>query len=241
MRDPAEWEELASANRRKDEILAMVSHELRSPLASVHYAVRLLGEQVGEAPGGRRLRLLIERQLGRMAYLVDQLLDVSRITGGRVHLQRERLDLRVIVSNAIETVEPEINARQHRLSAELPDAPVWLQADPRRLEQVFVNLLSNASRYTDSGGALALWVHKQRDEAVVRVWDSGVGIAPEDLPHIFDLFRQSDAADPHSRSGLGVGLAVVRALVESHGGSVLATSAGRGQGSEFTVRLRAED
>jgi two-component system CheB/CheR fusion protein len=187
------------------------------------------------------MHALIERQLGRMTHLVDELLDVSRITSGQLHLQRQRLDLRDVVSHSIETLEWHLLERNQRLATELPDAPVWLQADPARLEQVFVNLLANASRYTDAGGQLAVWVHTRDGEAIIRVRDSGIGIASEALPHIFDLFKQGDAADPRSKAGLGVGLAVVRNLVELHGGTVTAASAGVGQGSEFTVRLPTED
>jgi signal transduction histidine kinase len=187
------------------------------------------------------MQALIERQVRRMTQLVEDLSDVSRITHGRLHLQRERIDLRVVVSNAIETLEADINERNHRLATALPDAPVWLQADPWRLEQAFVNLLSNASRYTHSGGELAVGVHTQEGQAVVRIRDSGIGIAPDALPHIFDLFRQADDAAQRSRSGLGIGLALVRNFVGLHGGSVTAASAGIGQGSEFTVRLPRED
>ena len=184
---------------------------------------------------------LIERQLDRMTHLLDELLDVSRITSGHLRLLRERSDLRVILNNAIETLEPSIRERNQRLSTELPDAPVWLLADPGRLEQVFVNLLANASRYTDTDGELKVWVHMREGQAVVRFRDSGVGITAAALPHLFDLFRQGDEADPRSRAGLGVGLALVRNLVELHGGSVTAASAGAGRGSEFTVRLPTED
>ena len=230
-------EQLDAANRRKDEFLAMLAHELRSPLSSIHYAVHLLGRHIGEAPAQQRMQAVIERQLHRMTQLVDELLDVSRITSGRLHLQRERLDLRDVLSRAIETLESDLLERHHRLSIELPASPVWLEGDACRLEQVFVNLLANASRYTDAGGELAVWVHTKESQAVVRVRDSGIGIAPEALPHIFDLFKQAHEADPRSKAGLGVGLAVVRNIVELHGGSVTAASAGSGQGSEFTVRL----
>jgi signal transduction histidine kinase len=233
-------EELATANRRKDEFLAMISHELRSPLASIQNAVRLLGSQIGESVARQRAQALIARQVRRMTHLVDDLLDVSRISHGRLHLQRERIDLRVVVSNAIETLESDINERNHHLTTALPDGPVWLNADPLRLEQVFVNLLANASKYTDAGGELAVWVHTRDDLAVVRIRDSGIGITPDALPHIFDLFRQADEAAPYSRSGLGLGLALVRNLLELHGGSVTAASAGIQQGSEFTVRLPRE-
>jgi signal transduction histidine kinase len=234
-------EALTCANRRKDEFLAILSHELRNPLASMHYAVRLLGTQTGEGPARLRMQALIERQLRRMTHLVDELLDVSRITSGQLHLQRERLDLRDVVSHSIETLEWDLLEREQRLATELPDAPVWLRADPVRLEQVVVNLLANASRYTNAHGRLSVWVHAQDGEAIVRVRDSGIGIAADALPHIFDLFKQGNAADPRSRPGLGVGLAVVRNLVELHGGSVTAASAGVGHGSEFTVRLPTEE
>jgi signal transduction histidine kinase len=233
-------EELAAVNRRKDEALAMISHELRSPLAAIQNAVRFLSGQVGEGLGGQRAQALIERQVRRMTLLVDDLLDVSRITHGRMHLRRERIDLRVVVSNAIETLQSDINQRNHRLKTAVPDGPVWLHADPLRLEQVFVNLLANASRYTEAGGDLTVWVHTRDDQAVIRIRDSGIGIAREALPHIFDLFRQADEAAPYSKSGLGMGLALVRNLVELHGGSATAASAGIGQGSEFTVRLPRE-
>jgi signal transduction histidine kinase len=158
----------------------------------------------------------------------------------RLHLQPERIDLRDVVSNAIETLGPDINERHHRLTTALPDVPVWLQGDPGRLEQVFVNLLGNASRYTDTGGDLAVWMHTRAGQAIVRVRDSGTGIAPEALPQLFDVSRRADDAAPRSQSGLGIGLALVRNLVESHGGSVTGASAGLGQGSEFTVRLPRE-
>jgi len=144
------------------------------------------------------------------------------------------------VRHSIEALEPDIRQRNQRLGVALPDAPVWLQGDADRLEQVFVNLLSNASKYTDEGGELTVWIHTNERQAVVRVRDSGIGIAPDALPHVFDLFRQADAADPRSHTGLGIGLALVRSLVELHGGSVTAASAGKGQGSEFTVRLPTE-
>jgi two-component system CheB/CheR fusion protein len=176
-----------------------------------------------------------------MTQLVDGLLDVSRISRGRLHIHRERIDLRVIVKHAIETLESDINERGHRLTTALPDGPVWLQADPWRLEQVFVNLLANASKFTEAGGELAVWMHTREGQAIVRVRDSGIGIAPDALPHIFDLFSQADVAALNSKSGLGIGLAVVRSLLELHGGSVTAASAGIRQGSEFTVRLPSGD
>jgi signal transduction histidine kinase len=230
-------EELTCANRRKDEFLAMLSHELSSPLSAIHHAVRYLGTQSGEAATQQRMQALIERQLTRMTHLVQELRDVSLIASGQLHLQRERVDLRDIVRHTVETLEWEIQERNHRLAIHLPGGPVWLLADARRLEQVFVNLLANASRYTDEGGELAVRVQAKDGEAIIQVRDSGIGIAPESLPQIFDLFRQGNAADRRSGVGFGVGLAVVRNLIELHRGSVVAASAGVGQGSEFTVRL----
>jgi signal transduction histidine kinase len=234
-------EDPAAANRGKEEFLAELSHELRSPLGCMQNAIRLLSSQPGESPTRLQAEALIERQVRRMTQLVDDLLDVSRISRGRLLLLRERIDLRGVVSNAIETAQPLIQERDHRLATALPDTPVWLQGDPGRLEQVFVNLLANASKYTDPGGELRVWVHTRDGQAVVRIRDSGLGIAPEALTHIFDMFMQADEAAPHSRLGLGIGLALVRKLVELHGGSVTAASGGLGQGSEFTVRLPTEE
>jgi signal transduction histidine kinase len=233
-------EEAATANRRKDEFLAMLGHELRNPLASINHGIHLLSRQMQDTSARQKTQAMLQRQVRRMTQLVHDLLDVSRITHGRLHLQPERIDLREVVSNAIETLGPDINERHHRLTTALPDAPVWLQGDAGRLEQVFVNLLANASRYTNAGGELAVWMHTREGQAIVRVRDSGIGIAPEVLPQLFDLFRQANQAAPHSHSGLGIGLALVRNLVESHGGSVTGASAGLGQGSEFTVRLPRE-
>jgi two-component system CheB/CheR fusion protein len=233
-------EELAAANRRKDAFLALLGHELRNPLTSINNGIHLLSHQRQDTPARQKTQAMIQRQVRRMTRLVQDLLDVSRIAQGRLHLQRERIDLRDVVSNAIETIESDVNERHHRLTTAMPDAPVWLQADPGRLEQVFVNLLANASRYTDAGGELAVWMHTQDGQAIVRVQDCGIGIAPEVLPHLFDLFRQADETSARSQSGLGIGLALVRDLVESHGGTVTGASAGLGQGSEFTVRLPRE-
>jgi signal transduction histidine kinase len=219
------------------QFLAVLSHELRCPLASIHNAVRVLGSQTGESPTLRRTQALLERQVQRMIALVENLLDVSRINQGRLSLKLERTDLRTVVIDAVETLEADIEERRHRLAIRVSDVPVWLQADVRRLEQVFVNLIANASKYTNTGGDLTVTVNALDSQAVVRIRDSGIGIAPDALPHVFDLFKQADATDPHSRSGLGIGLALVRDLVELHGGTVTVSSAGHGQGSEFEVRL----
>lgn len=233
----AQLRELVCADRRKDEFLATLAHELRNPLGAIRNAVDLLQRERGLTTAGQRAQALIERQARRMTQLVDDLLDVSRIRSGHLYLQRERIDLLAIVRNAVETLEPEVTERRQRLTTVLPQSPVWLRADPRRLEQVFENLLANASRYTDAEGELAVFVHARKDQVIVRFRDSGIGIAPDALPHLFDLFTQADAAAPCSRPGLGIGLALVRSLVALHGGRVTAASAGLGQGSEFTVRL----
>ena len=232
-------EALAGSNQRKDEFLATLSHELRGPLASAHYAVRSLGKLTRE-PSAQPIQALIERQLGRMTRIVDELLDISRINSGHLQLHCERVDLCVVVSRALETLDWDIRERNHRLAIEFPDAPVCVLADPWRMEQVFVNLLANASRYTDPGGKLSVRVQMAGGEAWVRIADSGIGIAPDALPYIFDLFKQANAAEPRSGAGLGIGLAVVRNVVELHSGSVTAASAGVGQGSQFTVCLPAE-
>jgi signal transduction histidine kinase len=233
-------EELTLANRRKDEFLAILGHELRNPLAAIHNGIRLLSHQSEGTAAPQTIEAMIERQVRRMTRLVDDLLDVSRITHGCLHLKRERIDLRDVLNKAIQTLESDIKQRNHRLATAFPDPPVWLHADPGRLEQVFVNLLANASKYTDMGGELTVTVHMRDGEAVVRVRDTGIGIAPEVLPQLFGLFRQADEAAPRSQSGLGIGLALVRNLVELHGGSVTGASAGLGQGSEFTVCLPME-
>src|SRR6202034_202720 len=235
---PSRIEETLRTELCKDEFLAMLSHELRSPLASIRSALGVLRTQSGEAILVRhKMHELIERQGRHMGRLTAGLTDISRISCDLLRLQRERVDLRVVIGNAIETLESELKQRSQRLTSTWPDSPVWLQADASRLEQVFVNLIGNASKYTDAGGELASWMHTLGGHAFVRIRDSGIGIAPEALPHIFDLFMQADATAPRSRSGLGIGLALVRTLVELHGGSVTAASRGLGQGSEFTVRL----
>lgn len=234
-------EELASANRRKDELLAVFSHELRSPLSAIRNAVYLLGSEMSDGPARQRAQALIERQVRRMTRLVEDILEVSRINIGGMQLHRERIDLRVIVGDAMETLEPEIRLRHHHLTVILPDSPVWLRGDPGRLEQVLVNLLGNASKYTDPGGELVVRMHTQDGHAIVHVRDSGIGITAEALPHIFDWFKQANEAQACCRAGLGIGLALARSLVALHGGSVTAFSAGPGRGSEFTVRLPVAD
>lgn len=239
---PSQVDKLLTELRRKDEFLATLCHELRSPLSAIENAVGILKCHAGqELQVQQRLHALIERQVRHIIRLTADLMDVSSISRGQLCLQRERIDLRVVLQQAIETMDSELQPLGHRLLITLPDAPVWLQADPTRLQQVFDNLLANAFKYTDPGGDLALSLHVRGGYAVVNVRDSGIGIAAETLPHIFDLFMQADPPARHYRPGLGIGLALVRMLVEMHGGNVAAMSAGIGQGSEFSVQLPVED
>ena len=229
--------ELADLHRRKDEFLAMLSHELRSPLAPIANAVQLLGLQQGdETLVQRRARGIIERQMGQLQQLVDDLLEVSRITTGRVQLRREPVDVSGIVEVAVETARPLIEQRRHDLTVSLPPEPIWLHADTARLAQVVVNLLTNAAKYTEEGGHVWLTVQQEDDECVLRVRDTGVGITPALLPRIFDLFTKADRSLDRSQGGLGIGLALVQRLTDLHGGEVRAYSV-LGQGSEFVVRL----
>ena len=235
-------EALAELHQRKDEFLAMLSHELRNPLAAISSALHVLHLQDnGKNPIQQRAMTTMDRQVGQLAHLVDDLLEVSRVITGRIQLQLERLDLRGIAEHAVEAVRPLIDRRKHVLSVWLPAEPVWVHADPTRLEQVIVNLLSNAAKYADEGGHVWLTVQQEDDEVevVLRVRDTGLGIAPELLPRIFDLFTQAHRTLDRSEGGLGIGLSLVQKLVELHSGTVSAHSAGLGQGSEFIVRLPA--
>ena len=228
---------LADLNRRKDEFLAMLSHELRNPLAPIINAVHLLRQQGDENPLRRQARIIIERQAGQLARLVDDLLEVSRVTTGSIKLHLERLDLRGIIEQGVDSARPLIDQHRHELSVSLPSEPVWLCADAARLEQVIVNLLNNAAKYTENEGQIWVSVEQEGNDAVLRVRDTGVGIAPELLPRIFDLFTQADRSLDRSQGGLGIGLTVVQRLVEMHGGRADAISIGLGNGSEFIVRL----
>ena len=227
---------LADLHRRKDEFLAMLSHELRNPLAPISNAVQLLRLQRDEDPTQHQARTIIERQVGQLTRLVDDLLEVSRITTGRIHLQRELLAFNGIVESGIEAVRGLIAQRRHVLKVTLPPQPIWLHADAARLEQVVVNLLMNAAKYTAVGGHIWLSVEQTGGEAVLRIRDSGVGISPALLPRIFDLFTQAERSLDRSQGGLGIGLSLVQRLTEMHGGRVEAYSA-LGTGSEFVVRL----
>jgi PAS domain S-box-containing protein len=231
---------LRDADRRKDEFLAMLAHELRNPLAPIRNAAQVL-KLVGSADAHQQwAREVIERQTQHLMRLVDDLLDVSRITQGKVTLAREPLELATILQRAVEASRPLIDARRHQLTVELPPDPVRLEGDLTRLVQVVGNLLNNAAKYTDEGGDLRLEGAQEDGEAVIRVRDNGMGVPADLLPHVFDLFTQADRSLDRSQGGLGIGLTLVRRLVELHGGRVEARSGGSGQGSEFIVRLPAE-
>jgi PAS domain S-box-containing protein len=232
-------EALAELHRRKDEFLAMLSHELRNPLSAIFNALHVLRLEDTGNPIQQKAKRVIERQVGQLAHLVDDLLEVSRVITGGIQLHQERLEMRGIVDRAIESARDLIDRCKHELSVSLPAEPIWLQGDPTRLEQVVVNLLNNAAKYTDEGGQIGLTAQQEGDQVVLRVRDTGVGIAPELLPRIFDLFTQADRTLDRSQGGLGIGLSLVQKLVELHGGKVEAHSAGLGQGSEFIVRLPA--
>jgi PAS domain S-box-containing protein len=229
-------QQLADLNRRKDEFLAMLSHELRNPLAPILNAVQLLQLQNDENAVQQKARAIIERQVRQLTHLVNDLLDVVRTATGRIQLCREPVAVSDIVQRAVETARPLIDQHHQELTVSLPPAPVWLDADASRLVQVVTNLLSNAAKYTNEGGRIELSVQQEGDTAVLRVRDTGLGIAPAFLPHVFDLFAKAERSADRSQGGLGIGLALVKRLVELHGGTVTVSST-LGQGSEFVVRL----
>jgi len=228
---------LREADRRKDEFLATLAHELRNPLAPIRNAVQVLHLSGGVNPELAWARDVIDRQMRQMARLLDDLLDVSRISQGKLVLQRERVALSAVVREAVEACQPLLAAMRHDLSVALPDEPILLDVDPTRLAQVLLNLLNNAAKYTDPGGRIALRAERGDGDVAVSVLDNGIGLAADKLPIVFDLFAQVGDAITRSQGGLGIGLALVRRLVEMHGGSIVARSAGPGQGCEFVVRL----
>jgi PAS domain S-box-containing protein len=231
--------ELVEANRRKDEFLAMLAHELRNPLAAIRSAVETFGMPGDDNDDDTWARGAIVRQVEHLAHLLDDLLDVSRITRGLIEVRKQVIDAVPVINRAIESVRRLIDDRRQRLEVSIAPLPLRLAADPVRLEQVLVNLLTNAARYTPAGGHIRLSADSDGDQIIVRIADDGAGIAPEVLPRIFDLFAQGERALARSEGGLGVGLTIVRKLVELHEGSVSARSEGPGRGSEFIVRLPA--
>jgi signal transduction histidine kinase/ActR/RegA family two-component response regulator len=230
-------EDAEAANRRQNEFLAMLAHELRNPLSPIGMAASLLDRSPDATPQLHKLARVIGRQVDHMAKLLDDLLDAARISSGKITLATEPLVLADVLQQAIETVQPCIQERRQTLQLELPPESVVVEGDQVRLTQVFTNLLANASKYTGDGGMLHLAARAERDQVAVAIQDNGNGIAPEIIPYIFDLFTQGPRSLARSEGGLGVGLNVVRNLVNMHAGSVTAESRGAGQGSCFTVHL----
>jgi PAS domain S-box-containing protein len=229
--------ELREADHRKDEFLATLAHELRNPLAPVRNSLEIMKRADGDRELTERARVTMERQVVQMVRLVDDLLDISRITRNKLELRRERVDLAAVVQSAVETSRPLVEANAIELSVALPDSPVYLDADPTRLAQVLSNLLNNSAKYTNPSGHVSLTAETDESGVVIRVRDTGVGIPAEMLPSIFDMFTQVEQSLDRSQGGLGIGLTLVRRLVEMHGGTVEARSDGVGRGSEFSVRL----
>jgi signal transduction histidine kinase len=233
--------ELREANRRMHEFLDLLGHELRSPLAAIRNALQVLGQQGIDAAMRENVRGLMERQTQCIGHLIDELLDVSRIEHGKISLRKQRLDLAQTVARAVETVCSSIEERGHQLEVSLPQEPVSVDADPGRLEQILVNLLNNAAKYMEPGGRIWLTAAARGGDVVLRVRDTGIGIDPGMLAHIFDPFWQVERTLDHSQGGLGIGLTLVRKLAEMHGGSASAYSEGLGLGSEFVVFLPVQE
>jgi signal transduction histidine kinase len=228
---------LKEADRHKDEFLAMLAHELRNPLAPIHNAVQLMRLKQLSDPQVAWSRDVIERQVVHLTRLVDDLLDVSRITRGKITLNKEVIELATLVARTVETVQPLIEERGHTLSVAIPNGMLAVLGDPTRLTQALGNVLGNAAKYTEGGGRITISATESGAEVEIRVRDSGIGIPAELMPIIFNLFTQLDRSSGRAQSGLGIGLALVQRLVEMHGGSVTAHSDGVGRGSEFVIRL----
>src|SRR5262245_5960648 len=230
---------LKEADRHKDEFLAMLAHELRNPLAAVNNAVTVLKLSSG-AESRNWASDVVERQVRQLVRLIDDLLDVSRITSGKIRLRKEYVDAGKILDQAIESARPLIEDRRHTLSASIDRGHLPIHADATRVEQIVVNLLTNAAKYTETGGHISVTAEPVGDHVVICVRDDGIGIAPEKLPEMFQLFKQGDRSLARSEGGLGIGLTIVQKLAEMHGGSVDARSDGPDKGSEFIVRLPLE-
>jgi signal transduction histidine kinase len=228
---------LRAADRRKDEFLALLAHELRNPLAPIRNAVGIMRRKRSEDPQLEWCYDVIERQTGQLKRLVDDLLDVSRITQGKVQLRRETVDLATIVAGAMETSAPVIHARGHEVRVDLPEAGLRVDGDPSRLTQVVANLLNNAAKYQNDNGIIEVALRREGREGVISVVDRGIGLSTEMLSEAFELFAQGERTPDRAQGGLGIGLSLVRQLVELHGGTVHAASAGAGCGSEFVIRL----
>jgi PAS domain S-box-containing protein len=232
---------LREADRRKDEFLATLAHELRNPLAPISNGLHILQQPGIDNKTVERVREMMTRQVNNMVRLVDELMEVSRITRGKIDLRMEKIDLAEVLQSAVETSRPTIEASQHQLDFDLPTEPLMLEGDKMRLTQVFANLLNNAAKYTPEGGRIWLSARREEAQAIVSVRDNGMGIPAEMLPKVFDLFTQADRTTHRAQGGLGIGLTLVHSLVTMHGGNVIVDSGGAGQGSEFTVRLPLTD
>ncbi|MEZ0230688.1 MAG: ATP-binding protein, partial [Planctomycetota bacterium] len=230
-------EELAAEDRRKDEFLAMLAHELRNPLAPLTTALHLIQARVGAQADVARPLAVMNRQTQHLSRLVDDLLEVSRITRGKIRLEREVIDAAVAVHRAVEISRPLIDAKKHDLKLVFPADTVWIDADLTRVAQVLGNLLNNSAKYTNEGGRITVTLAAEGEEAVLRIRDNGIGIPKTLMPRLFELFTQADTSLDRSQGGLGIGLTLVRGLVELHGGTIQARSDGPGQGAEFIVRL----
>jgi len=230
-------QELEDADRRKDEFLATLAHELRNPLAPIRTSLHLMRYTGADSPTRDRALKIVERQSEHLVRLVDDLLEVSRITRGSLELRTERVELSEIIQSSVETSRPLIESAAHELTVTFPATPLFLDADPIRLSQVISNLLNNAAKYTHRGGQIQLDARQDGQEAVIAVKDNGIGLSEELLPRVFKMFTQGDSSHRHSQGGLGIGLALVERLVHMHDGTVEASSSGLGQGSTFTVRL----
>jgi signal transduction histidine kinase/ActR/RegA family two-component response regulator len=230
-------EQLQAADRQKDEFLAMLAHELRNPLAPIYSASELLSRTLAAQPHAQAAIATIKRQATQLTRLVDDLLDVSRITQGRVDLKRDTLELSGVIAQALETVEPLIREKHHEVFITADYKPLHVSGDFVRLVQCVINLLTNAAKYTDAGGQIRIETRARDGVAVIGIADTGVGMSPELLPRVFDLFVQSDRTLDRSQGGLGIGLSVVKRLVEMHGGRIDARSGGVGQGSTFEISL----
>jgi CheY-like chemotaxis protein len=227
-------EALRDADRRKDEFLAMLAHELRNPLTPIRSGLDILA--AGTPLPSESVRLM-QYQVEHLVRLVDDLLDVSRIMRGKIELRKQPVEIRGIAKQAVEALQYVVNQRSHELVVQLPGEPLYLDADPIRILQIIENLINNACKYTDPGGRIVLAIERQDRDIVLSVADSGIGIEPELLPRVFDLFTQSPQSLDRSQGGLGIGLTLVKTLTQMHGGSVTASSDGKGKGSTFVVRL----
>jgi signal transduction histidine kinase/ActR/RegA family two-component response regulator len=227
---------LKAADQRKDEFLATLAHELRNPLAPIRNGLQIM-RMTKDAAAIARAQLMMERQLQQMVRLVDDLLDVSRITTGKLVLRTERVSLQEVITTAIDAVRPLLDAKRQKLAVNLPTITVELDADPTRLSQILSNILNNAVKYTEPGGSIRVSARLVYGVVEIRVSDTGIGISADALPAVFDMFTQFDASPERTHGGLGVGLALAKRLVQLHGGTIVARSDGLGHGSEFTIRL----